>query len=775
MGRKNLAAGTGGRYIRQDHNKMEQGGAAPGRIGEQAPPARRTEGNGMSSDLPREQAISSLQAVFRPRSIAVVGVSRTPGTPGYQVLDNLLRHGFTGVVYPVNPNARVVHSIPCYATVADIPEPVDLAVVAVPKERVLDVVDECGAKGVRAVVVITAGFKEVGGEGLERERALLEKARGYGMRLVGPNCLGVLNTDPAVSMNATFAPTMPPAGPVSFMSQSGTIGITILDYAAEYGIGIRNFISVGNKPDVSGNDVMEYWAEEEGSRVILMYLENFGNPRKFVNLARRVTREKPVIAVKSGRTTAGVRAVSSHTGVLASQDVAVDALFAQCGVIRVDTVEELFDLAMAFGHLPVPAGNRVGIVTNAGGPGIIIADACESEGLEVPELTPATQSRLRGVLAAEASVSNPVDMIATATAQHYESALGIVLEDPNIDAVIAAFVPPLGVRQVDVASAIVAARRANPEKPLLAVLMGREGLPQGRAALQRAGVPAYIFPESASRALAAMDRYRRWQQRPVGTIRTFEADREGAAERLAEVAAEGRELVTGPEALAVLRAYGIPTARYQVAQNAVEAARVAREVGFPVVLKVLSPDIPYKRDLGGVVLDLRTPSEVSQAYESMMERVRAAQPYARIEGVMVQQYVKGGRETIVGSIADPGFGSLVMFGLGGPYVEALGDVAFRVAPVTDVDAHEMVRSLRGYPLLRGVRNGTPADLELIVEVLQRVSQLASENENLLELDIHPFVVHERDGVALDAHIRVGSARRRDLATPRHTVGRPVRR
>ncbi|MBA3970332.1 MAG: CoA-binding protein, partial [Gemmatimonadetes bacterium] len=375
-----------------------------------------------------------LDALLSPRSIAVIGASRSPNTIGYQILHNLLQHGYTGAVYPVNPTAQAIHSIRAYPTVADIPDPVDLAVIVVPKQHVLAVAEQCGQKGVQGLVTISAGFREIGGAGIERERELMEIVRRYGMRLVGPNCMGVLNTAPGLSMNATFAPTMPPPGPVSFMSQSGAMGVTILDYAAEYGIGISQFVSVGNKPDVSGNDIIEYWAADERTRVMLMYVENFGNPRRFTALAREITRRKPIIIVKSGRSTAGIRAASSHTGALAGTDVATDALFAQSGVIRVDTVEELFDLAMAFSHQPIPRGNRVAIVTNAGGPGIIIADACEAHGLAVPDLTESTRAVLAAHFPEEASLTNPVDMIASATPQGYRVAVEAVLADPNVDA-----------------------------------------------------------------------------------------------------------------------------------------------------------------------------------------------------------------------------------------------------------------------------------------------------------------------------------------------------
>ena len=480
-----------------------------------------------------------LDSLLAPKSIAVIGASRAPNTIGWQILDNLLRHGYTGAVYPVNPSARSVHSIPAYASVEEIPDEVEMAVVVVPKQHVCAVAEACGRKGVKGLVVISAGFREVRGEGAAREEALREVAKRHGMRLVGPNCMGVLNTAPEVSMNATFAPTMPPPGPVAFMSQSGAMGVTILDYAAEYGIGISQFVSVGNKADVSGNDLVRHWSADERTRVILMYLENFGNPRTFVRLAREITRTRPIVVVKSGRSVAGARAASSHTGALAGADSAVGGLLRQCGVLRAETVEEMFDLAMAFSHQPVPRGNRVAIVTNAGGPGIIIADACEASGLAVAELTEATRARLATQLPEEASVQNPVDMIASATAESYRMAVEAVLADPQVDGVIAAFVPPLGIRNQDVAQAIVRAAGASAhDKPVLAVLMGREGLPQGLADLNAAGIPGYRFPESAVRALAAMHRQGAWQRRPAGEVRDFDVDREQVNSIIARARAE---------------------------------------------------------------------------------------------------------------------------------------------------------------------------------------------------------------------------------------------
>ena len=701
-----------------------------------------------------ERVDGPLTPLFEPRSIAVIGASRTPGTVGYELVHNLLADGYSGAIYPVNPSALAVHSIPAYRSIAAVPNEVDLAVICVPKQHVIAAAAECGEKGVRALVVISAGFKEVGGTGVEREAELLSVAERYGMRMVGPNCLGVLNTARGISMNATFAPIMPPPGPVSFASQSGAMGVTILDYAAEYGIGVNHFVSVGNKADVSGNDLIEYWAQDPATQVILMYLENFGNPQKFTRIAREVTKHKPIIAVKAGRTAAGARAASSHTGALAGLDSATDALLAQCGVIRVDTVEDLFDLAMAFSRLPVPAGNRVAVVTNAGGPGIIIADACESNGLRIAEFSESTQAALRAVLPEEASIRNPVDMIASATPATYRVVLDAVVQDENVDAVIAAFVPPLRVKQEEVAAAIVEVRKAHPGKPMLAVLMGRKGLPEGRAELNEAHVPAYIFPESAASALAAMYQYHLWREREPGVVRTFDVDRAAADAIIARQRGQGGGYLPSADVLRLLQAYGLTTLQSRFARDRAEAGAAAEALGLPVVMKVVSPQIVHKTDVGGVALDLRTVDEVERAFDAMLQRVAAKQPDAEIHGVVLEQYVRGGRETIIGMSQDPSFGPVLMFGLGGIYVEALRDVAFRIHPVSDLDAREMIHDIRGIKLLEGVRGEPPADMAAIEQAIQRVSQLVGDYPEIAEFDINPLVVFEQGAIAVDARIRI---------------------
>lgn len=695
---------------------------------------------------------SSLDALFRPDSIAVVGASRRPDTIGHQIVDNLLRHGYTGVVYPVNPGARAVHSIPAFPSVSAIPGDVDLAVIVVPKELVPEIVRDCGAKGVKGLVVISAGFKEVGAEGAQREAELAELTRSLGMRVVGPNCMGILSTDAATSMNATFAPSMPPSGPLSFMSQSGAMGVTILDYAAEYGIGIHHFVSVGNKLDVSGNDLVEYWSDDPGTKVILMYLENFGNPRRFTTLARTVSRTKPIVVVKSGRTKSGARAAASHTGALAGVDVATDALLAQCGVLRAESVQELFDIAMALEEQPIPAGNRVAIVTNAGGPGIMIADACESEGLEVVELSPETQERLREVFPAEASVRNPVDMIASATSASYRVALEHILADPNVDAAIAAFVPPLGVRQVDVASSIVEVYRSRQpsDKPILAVLMGRHGLPEGRAELHEAGVPAYTFPESAARALSAMVRYRRWLERPDPEPVRFEVDEAAAASILDSASADGRENLKEHEALGILSAYGVPVVAHALCTTHTEARKAAESFGYPVVLKAVAPGVVHKSDVGAVKVDIRTAGELDIAFGAMVRRLGEAE--IDLEGILVEKFVSGGRETIVGLSTDPAFGPILMFGLGGVYVEALHDVSFRLAPVSAVDAEEMIDTIRGARLLEEFRGEDVADRAALVEAIQRISQLVVDHPRIRELDVNPLLAFTEGVLAVDCRV-----------------------
>ena len=709
-----------------------------------------------------------LEAVFRPRSIAVIGASRERGTVGAEIFHNLLEHGFQGVVHPVNPKATAVQSVLAYPTIEDVPGPVDLAIVVVPAARVNDVIEACGRKGVSAVVVISAGFKEVGPEGAARERDLVERARRFEMRVIGPNCLGVLNTEAGVRMDATFAPIYPPSGPIAFSSQSGALGLAILELATQLGIGISQFVSVGNKADVSGNDLIEFWERDPGTRLILLYLESFGNPRRFLEIARRVGRVKPIVAVKSGRTRAGMRAASSHTGSLAGADTAVSALCAQAGVIRTDTMEEMFDVAMLMANQPVPRGPRVGIVTNAGGPGIMASDACETNQLEVVTLADATVAALRAFLPAEARTRNPVDKIASATPESFEKAVRLVADDPGVDALLVLYVPPIVTQPLEIAQAIVRgneaakadARAAGAEpKPVLSCFLGSHGVPAGLRSLQEGHIPSYGFPESAAIALARAVQYGRWRATPEGTARRFDdVDRDRARSALGVARGRAGEIRwLAPDAVrALLSAYGIDMPEVVVAADPERAVAAAGRVGYPVALKLVSAAVTHKSDVGGVVLDVRDADEVRQGFADIARGIRAARPDAAMAGVAVQPMVRDGVETIVGMTRDPSFGPLLMFGLGGVQVELLQDVVFRVHPVSDRDAAEMVRGIRGARLLEGYRGAPPADVERLMEVLQRVSQLAGDLPEVVEMDLNPLRVRERGRgcVVLDARIAV---------------------
>ena len=710
-----------------------------------------------------------LQSVFRPRSVAVIGASRDRGTIGGEIFHNLILRGFQGPVYPVNPRARVVQSVLAYPDVESIPEPVELAVIVVPAPHVLAVLEACGRKGVKAAIVISAGFKETGEEGREREGALVECARRHGIRLVGPNCLGVLNAEPEVRLDATFAPVYPPAGKVAFSSQSGALGLAILERAAALHLGISQFISVGNKADVSGNDLIEFWEADPGTRVILLYLESFGNPRRFTQIARRVGRRKPIIAVKSGRTRAGARAAASHTGSLAGADAAVSALFLQSGIIRTDTIEELFDVALLMASQPVPRGPRIGIVTNAGGPGIMASDSCESHGLELPALDPATVAALRSYLPPEASTRNPVDMIASATPESYEKAVRLLLLDENVDALLAIYVPPIVTHPLEVAEAIVRGvtaatvertARGLPPKPVASCFMGSHGVLEGLRSLEEGHIPSYAFPESAAIALSRAVGYGRWLSTPEGVpVRFADCDAERADRVLARSLADGGEgtLWLDPTAVReLLGAYGLEQPDSDTAASADQAVAIADRIGYPVALKLASATISHKSEVGGVALDLRNAAEVRQAFFDLQARLESIGRLQEMSGALVQRMLREGVEVVVGVSLDPTFGPLMMFGLGGVQVELLRDVAFRIHPLTDRDAFDMVRAVRGFRLLEGYRGAAPGDIAALEQVLLRVSQLIADHPEIVEMDLNPIRVLPpgRGCVVLDARIAV---------------------
>ncbi|MGE5182101.1 MAG: GNAT family N-acetyltransferase, partial [Acidobacteriota bacterium] len=707
----------------------------------------------VAADRERRAAAASLRAIFAPASVAVIGASRTPGTIGRSILENLVRDGFRGPIYPIHPVARELAGRPCYRTIGAVGRPIDLAVIAVPAASVEPVVRECAAAGVRGVVVISAGFAEAGGR--EAEARLRELARGAGMRMVGPNCMGVMSTDPTVRLDATFSPVYPPAGNVSVATQSGALGLAMLDHARALELGIADFISIGNKADVSVNDVLAYWHDDHRTRVIALYLESFGNPRTFTRLAPEVARDKPIIAVKSGRSAAGTRAATSHSAALASLDVGIDALFAQTGVIRVDTLEQLFDVAALLASQPVPLGKRVGVVTNAGGPGILLADACEANGLVLPRLSEATLAELKLLLPAAAGLANPIDMIASAPPEHYQAAMQLVGNDPNVDAVIAIYVPPLVTSPEYIAAAIARGAAAVPKtKPVATVFMSSKGTPALLSRGDRGAIPAYSFPENAAMALAAAVRYRAWRERPTGTRFRLPHAQENAVR--AHVHAWMQRNPDGgwlslDEIAVLLALVGVKLPPFRVTtREPLVAATAARELGFPVVLKAVAPGLTHKSDVGGVALDLHDTTQVIAAAERMQHRI------ANLTGFIVQRRVAKGVEAIVGMVQDASLGPLLLAGMGGTAVELYKDVSFRVTPVSDIDAAEMIDQLRGRPLLDGFRGGPKADRAALIDVVQRIGALVELVPELVELDLNPVIVLPpgEGAVAVDARMRL---------------------
>jgi acetate---CoA ligase (ADP-forming) len=697
----------------------------------------------------RVAATASLQPFFQPRHLAIIGAGRERGKIGSEILHNLIASGYTGTLAAVHPIATEIHGVRAYPRVLDIPGPIDLAIVAVPAASVPSTVEDCLAKNVRAICVISAGFGECGDEGRAREAALVDRIRQAGCRLIGPNCMGLLNTDPAFRLNATFSPVFPPSGSVAMSSQSGALGLAILDYARRLNIGISSFVSVGNKPDVSGNDLIQYWAEDPGTSVILLYLESFGNPKKFSEIARRVARQKPIVAVKAGRSAAGSRAASSHTGALASADTAVDALFRQAGVIRTERLEEMFDVAALLANQPVPRGRRVAILTNAGGPGILAADACEARGLELPALSESTRCELRSFLPPAASVGNPVDMLASASADHYRRSLAAILRDDQIDSVITIFIPPLVTDPVGVATAVNEAARAAAGKPILGVFMRSEGAPATLAP-----IPCYAFPESAALALARVAAYGEWRERPIETPPALDGfDRPRVREIVERIIAGGGGWTTADDANRLLSATGVAVAPARVAADLQGALGAAEAIGYPIALKALGPELLHKTESRAVILDVRNPAQLNAAFEDLTARLGS-----NITSILVQQMIPKGVEMIVGAVHDPSFGPLIACGTGGVMVDVLADTAFRLHPLAASDAREMIDELRGARLLRGYRGAPAADESALRDVLLRISALVDAAPEIQELDLNPVMVLPSGATVADARIRIGQVR-----------------
>lgn len=706
---------------------------------------------------------ASLRPFFHPRSVALIGASRDPKSIGYRLLEALRANEFQGTIYPVNPNASEIAGVPVYHSVHAIPEPIDLAVIAVPRQDVLSVVDECAGKDVRVLVVITAGFAEVGADGVALQKQLLEKIRQYGMRMVGPNCFGILNTAPDVQLNATFTTLFPPRGRAAMSSQSGAIGIATLAGARRFHLGISSFVSVGNKADVSTNDLLQYWEEDSSTNVILLYVESLGNPRKFARIARRVSRRKPIVAVKAGRSQSGRRAASSHTAALAASDVAVDALFHQAGVIRAESLEDLLALAAGLSNQPFPLGRRVGIITNAGGPAVLCTDACEEYELVVPELSASTKSTLASFLPLAAALSNPVDLIASATADQYAKAIETLLSANEVDALIILYMAVTVTDTTDIARGIMtgieSGRNAGAKtKPVLIGWMA-EGDRNRTFQFQEETIPAYHLPETPALVLSKAATYAEWRQQPAGMVPDFD-DLDLAAARTTcatALAQRGSGWLTTEETRHVLRAMRLPVQAGGVAKTADEAAALASQVTYPVVVKLASHQIVHKTEIDGVHLNLKDEQAVREAFESIRTKLVECSQLDAMEGVLVQPMVTGGVEVMIGVTDDALFGPLIAFGLGGIHVEILGDVQFRITPLTNFDAADMIRKIKGYRLLTGYRGHPSADLEALEETLLRVSRLVEEVPEISELDLNPiFALPPGHGCRIvDARIRIG--------------------
>lgn len=708
-------------------------------------------------DREQRAAAQSMARVLRPRSVAIIGASRDPQKIGGAILANMKRDGFKGPIYPINPHYSEVQGLKAFASVSEVGAPVDIAIITVPAPAVEGAVADCARMGVAGVVVITSGFAEVSEQGREAERKLLELVRSSGMRMIGPNCMGIINTDPSVNLNATFAPVPPPRGHIGMFSQSGALGIAVLDYFRARHLGVSTFVSGGNRADVSSNDLLAHWADDDDTRAIVLYLESFGNPRKFSRLAPIVARRKPIVAVKAGRSAAGTRAAQSHSAALASSDVAADALFEQAGVIRTNTLGEMFDVVTMVSQQPVPKGPRVAVVTNAGGPGILFADGCEARGLAVPQLDPKTLAALRSYLSERSGFANPIDMTAAAGPEHFERTIALVGSDPNVDALVAIYIPPMVTNPEAVAAAIArGAGKVPADKPVLSVFLSSAGAPATLNSGPRGLLPCYDFPENAAMALAAAYRYGRWLGRPQGrplTLTPFaRATIRAVIDRVLDRATEPVWLAPDDLAL-VLRAAGIESVRAE--RTTVESVvETADRLGYPLVAKVIAPGIVHKTEVGGVIMGLENASAIAAAAATLAERMRARG--TQLEGILLQQEVREGIEALVGVASDPTFGPLIACGTGGVMAELMRDVSFRLHPVTDTDAADMVNSLRLKRLLDGYRGAAPGDREALLGVIMSVSALVEAVPELTELDLNPLKVLPpgKGAIVIDARMRV---------------------
>ncbi len=696
-----------------------------------------------------------LDKIMKPKSIAVIGASTKPKTIGSEIMQRLRDYKFNGKIYPVNPKGGIIEGFQAYTNIGEVPGEVDLAVIVVNAKFVLDTIDQCHAKGIKGICIITAGFKETGKEGAEMEKQLLEKVKEYGMRCVGPNCLGVLNTNPEVKMDATFAESLPVRGDIGFVSQSGALGGGILNILKDLNIGFAQFVSIGNQADINAETMLEYWENDDDVKQILLYMESIQNPANFRKLATRITKKKPILALKSGRSAAGASAASSHTGSLAGADKAAAALLKQSGVIREFSLKNLFANAKAFSNCPIPQGNRVAIITNSGGPGIMATDAICESGMQMAKITDETKEKLRNFLPAAASVKNPIDMIASAPIEHYIQTLETVIADDNVDMIMVIYLPFLGLKDIDVAQALIDIKAKNPQKPIVGVFMTTSDF-FGKIANMEVNMPFYMYAEEAAEALLRLDQQRQWMEKPVGKAPCYDVDRAKAASIIKQSIDEGRAQLTTRESIDVLDAYGIRVCKSGFATNIDEVVTVGNSIGYPVVMKMTSKTTSHKTDVGGVRVNIQSEEQLRAEYNDLIEKLKEKGLLEGLEGVIIQEMVKGNREMVCGIATDPQYGPMMMFGLGGVFVEVMKDVTFRIAPLTDVDAEEMIKSVKAYKLLEGARGTKPAQMEQIQETLLRLSQLVTDFKFIDELDINPLLISEKtgEGIAVDGRIKV---------------------
>ena len=698
----------------------------------------------------------SLNDFFCPDSVAVIGAAREEGKVGRTIFDNIIGSGYKGKVFPVNPKASDINGHKCYSSILDVKQDISLAVIVIPAKFISKVLEECSEKGIKYAIIISAGFKETGVKGAKREKRLIEKAKDYGIRILGPNCLGMI--DASCPINASFSANMPLKGKISFISQSGALLTSVLDWAKTSKIGFSKVVSLGNKADISENDLFEAWKNDPQTDVITAYLEGVTDGKEFIRISSKASKKKPIIVIKSGNTDAGARAVSSHTGTLAGSNKAYEAAFKQAGIIRADTIKELFDYAKAFSYQPLPKGKKVAIITNAGGPGIMATDACENNGIQLSSFSTETIDKLKSFLPEAANLYNPVDVLGDALSDRYKKALEVIIQDNNVDAVVVLLTPQAMTEDLETARAIFDVMDKSEKKiTVMTSFMGGDEVKKGISYLTKKRIPNFEIPESAVSTLKVMMDYNDWRAEKSYPVIEFNVDEEKVKSVFDRCRSEGRLELGELEAREILEAYRIPVPKAEVACDVEEAKKIAAGMGYPVVLKIVSPNILHKTDVGGIKVGIEDEKELEESYDDILFSVKRYMPDANISGILVQEMVKDKKETIIGISDDLQFGPMIMFGLGGIYVEVLKDVSFRIAPISEKIAREMIGEIKTIKLLKGIRGETPSDIESIVDVLLRMSQLVTDFPEIMEMDINPLFVMKRGegSIAGDARIRIG--------------------